>query len=121
MKGDDRARGWEGGVVQQRPGIDILGVRSCRFTGSQVKGRLLGDLMQIFSEQGDCGPVGTPWCLAAGAQQGVSIYAGADLLDEQGEAGDGEMFPVPVWSRLLRLNDLSALLWWGQEAFLRVS
>ena len=51
MRGDDRARGWEGGVVQQRPEIDILGVRSCRFTDSQVKGRLLGDLMQIFSEQ----------------------------------------------------------------------
>ena len=37
------------------------------------------------------------------------------------EARDGERFPVPVWSRLVRLNDLGALVWWGQEAFLRVS
>lgn len=64
---------------------------------------------------------GGPGVLQLGLSGGVSIYAGADLLDEQGEARDGKMFPVPVWSRLLRLNDLSALVWWGQEAFLRVS
>lgn len=51
MRGDDRAREWEGGVVRQRPQIDILGVRSCRFTDSQAKSLLLGDLMQISSEQ----------------------------------------------------------------------
>ena len=89
MRGDDRARGWEGGVVQQRPEIDILGVRSCRFTDSQAKSWLLGDLMQIFSEQEGLWSGGRPWCLAAGTQRGASIYTGADLLDEQGERSQG--------------------------------
>ena len=42
-------------------------------------------------------------------------------MNREKEARDGERFPVPVWSRLVRLNDLGALVWWGQEAFLRVS
>lgn len=64
---------------------------------------------------------GGPWCHAAGAQQGASIYTRSDLLDDQGEAGDGEMFLAPVCSCLVRLNDLSAPVRSGQEAFLRVS
>lgn len=63
---------------------------------------------------------GGPWCHAAWAQQGASIYKCSDLLDEQGEAGDGEMFLAPVWSCLVHLSDLSAPVWSGQEAFLRL-
>lgn len=50
------------------------------------------------------------------AQRGASIYKRADLLDWSGEARSGEMFRAPVWTRLVRLNDLGAPVRSGQQA-----
>ena len=42
---------WEGGLVQQRPEINIFRLQTRRFTDSPAKSQLLGDLTQVFPEQ----------------------------------------------------------------------
>lgn len=53
------------------------------------------------------------------AQQGASIYI-AGLSRPEGEARDGERLPAPVWSYLIRLDDLRAPAWSVPPAFQRV-